>query len=253
VAGRIRRSEQRASPALACLLALLAAFAAPLTAADEAAIRRHLPTRIPDLPKIDEVRPSAMPGLWEVRLGTEVIYSDSEGGFVLEGALIDTRRQVDLTEERETALKAFDYDELPLRDAVTWTRGTGARHLVVFADPNCAYCRKFEKLLSDVPNVSVHTFLIPILGDDSVTRANAIWCAPAAKRGEIWRRWMVDGVAPPAAAACDASALDRNLALQKRHGVVGTPSLVFRDGERFSGVMTMTALESKFASLSNRR
>lgn len=238
---------------LAGTMALVAALAGRPAAADEAAIRRNLPTRIPDLPGIDEVRPSAVTGLWEVRLGTEIIYSDADGSFVFEGALIDTRRQVDLTEQRETALKAFDYERLPMRDAVTWTRGNGARQLVVFADPNCAYCRKFERLLNDVPNVTVHTFLIPILGDDSVTKAHAIWCAPAAERGRVWRRWMVDGVAPPAAPDCDTAALDRNLALQRRHGVVGTPSLVFRDGERFSGVMTLAALEGKFASLSRRR
>jgi thiol:disulfide interchange protein DsbC len=238
---------------LAGLLALLAPLVQSPAAADEASIRRNLAARLPELQKIDEVRPSAMPGLWEVRLGTEVIYSDADGSFVLEGALIDTRRQVDLTEARETALKAFDYATLPLRDTVTWSRGTGARHIVVFADPNCAYCRKFERLLSDVPNVTVHTFVIPILGEDSVAKAHAIWCAPAAQRGQVWRRWMVDGVVPPATAACDTAALERNLELQRRHGVVGTPSLVFRDGERVAGVMTIAALESKFASLSQRR
>lgn len=241
------RSLASAAAAFVVLLA-----GSPATA-DEAAIRRNLPARIPDLPKIEEVRPSAMAGLWEVRLGTELIYSDADGSFVLEGALIDTRRHVDLTEERETALKAFDYGKLPMRDAVTWSRGSGARQLVVFADPNCAYCRKFEKLLNDVPDVTVHTFLIPILGDDSVSKAHAIWCAPATQRGTIWRRWMLDGIAPPAAGACDTSALDRNLALQQRHGIVGTPSLVFRDGERVSGVMTAAALEKKFASLASPR
>jgi len=249
VAGSARRSEGL----VALAAALVCSLAGPWACADEAAIRRNLPARMPSLAHIDGVRPSAMPGLWEVRIGTEILYSDADGSFVLEGALIDTRRQVDLTEERETALKAFDYDALPMRDAVTWSRGSGARHLVVFADPNCAYCRKFEKLLNDVPNVTVHTFLIPILGEDSVTKAHAIWCAPPSQRGQIWRHWMVDGVAPPAAPDCDTAALDRNLSLQQRHGIVGTPSLVFRDGERVSGVMSLTALESKFASLSQRR
>ena len=248
VAGSVRRSE-----VLVATAAFIVLLAGSLVRADEAAIRRNLSARVPDLPKIDEVRPSAMPGLWEVRLGTEIIYSDADGSFVVEGALIDTRRQVDLTEERETGLKAFDFDNLPMRDAVTWSRGNGSRRLVVFADPNCTFCRKFELLLSDVPNLTVHTFLIPILGDDSTAKAKAIWCAPASKRGAIWRRWMVDGVAPPAAPACDTSALDRNLVLQQRHGIVGTPSLVFRDGERVSGVMTSIALERKFASLTSLR
>ena len=252
-ASKLSTLARPAAWVMAIGMAFVALLAASSAGADEAAIRRNLSTRIPDLPKIDGVRPSAMPGLWEVRLGTEIIYSDAAGRFIIEGALIDTRRQVDLTEERETALKAFDYDTLPMRDAVTWSRGNGSRQLVVFADPNCAYCRKFETLLGDVPNVTVHTFLIPILGDDSVATARAIWCAPAGQRGAVWRRWMIEGVKPPAAPACDTSALERNLALQQRHGIVGTPSLVFRDGERISGVVTPMALEKKFASLTSLR
>jgi thiol:disulfide interchange protein DsbC len=229
--------------------ALACAAVATATLADEAAIRRNLPARLPDLPRIDEIVRSPIAGLWEVRLGSEVIYSDAEGAFIIEGELLDTRRALNLTERRETALKAFDFAKLPLGDAVTWKRGKGTRKLVVFADPNCGYCRELEKRLGDVADITVHTFLIPILGDDSVAKARAIWCARDRDRGPVWRRWMVDGVAPPAAAACDLGALDRNLALQRRHGVVGTPSLVFADGERVAGVLTPAALEQKFAAL----
>lgn len=217
--------------------------------ADEAAIRRNLPALLPELPTIDAVQPSPLAGLWEVRMGTELVYTDADGHYVLEGDLIDARKHVNLTQERETALKAFDFRRLPLEDAVTWKRGNGQRHLVVFADPNCGYCRQLEKSLNDVKNVTVHTFLIPILGDDSIAKARAIWCAPAANRGQLWRDWMTQGKAPPAAPGCDASALDRNLVLQQRHGVTGTPSLVFEDNDRIAGVVTVATLEKKFASL----
>jgi thiol:disulfide interchange protein DsbC len=241
VAGRSRRSDGAAR--LAALVLCLAWSVAPR--ADEAAIRRNLPARLPDLPHIDEVRPAPVPGLFEVRLGNEVIYSDAEGAFVLEGDLIDTLRQVNVTDEREAALKHIDVAALPLADAVVWKRGSGARRLVVFADPNCGYCRKLERVLSDVRDITVFTFVIPILGDESVARARDIWCA--ADRGATWRRWMVDGVAPPAA-TCDTAALTRNLAMQRRYGVVGTPSLVFADGERVAGVLDAAGLEKKLAA-----
>lgn len=217
--------------------------ASTLLNADEAAIRRNLPARLPELPPIDQVRPAPVPGLWEVRLGHEVIYSDADGAFVFEGDLIDTRRQVNLTERREAELKRIDVASLPLADAVLWKRGSGARRLVVFADPQCGYCRRLERELSQVPDISVYTFVIPILGEESVARSRAIWCA--ADRGGAWRRWMLDGVAPPATASCDTTALTRNLALQARYGVEGTPSLVFADGERVAGVPTAAQLEQK--------
>jgi thiol:disulfide interchange protein DsbC len=214
--------------------------------ADEAAIRRNLPARLPDLPPIEEVRPSPVPGLWEVRLGTEVIYSDANGAFVLEGDLIDTRRRVNLTDLREEELKRIDVAKLPLADAVMWKRGTGARRLVVFADPQCGYCRRLERELNGVPDITVYTFVIPILGEESVHKSRAIWCA--ADRGVAWRRWMLDGVAPPDNATCDTRALTRNLELQKRHGVSGTPSLVFGDGERVAGMLAAAELDKKLGA-----
>jgi thiol:disulfide interchange protein DsbC len=244
VAGRSRRSEPGARAARLATLALCAASSVA-SRADETAIRRNLPARLPDLPHIDEVRPAPVPGLFEVRLGNDVIYSDADGSFVLEGDLIDTSRQVNLTDERETALKRIDVAMLPLADAVVWKSGSGARRLVVFADPNCGYCRKLERVLNDVRDVTVFTFVIPILGDDSVVKARDIWCA--ADRGAAWRRWMVDGIAPPAA-TCDTAALTRNLAMQRRYGVVGTPSLVFAGGERVAGVLDAAGLEQRLAA-----
>jgi len=244
VAGRSRPSERVARVARLAFVVLCAAWSLAARA-DEAAIRRNLPARLPDLPHIDDVRPAPVPGLFEVRVGTEVIYSDSEGAFVFEGDLIDTARQVNLTDERETALKHIDVTKLPFADAVVWKRGSGARRLVVFADPNCGYCRKLERALNDVPDITVFTFVIPILGDDSAVKARDIWCA--ADRGATWRRWMVDGVAPPEA-LCDTAALTRNLAMQRRYGVVGTPSLVFADGERVVGVLDAAGLEKKLAT-----
>jgi thiol:disulfide interchange protein DsbC len=234
---------------LQALLLLLVAMAGGSVHADEAAIRRNLPVRLPQLPAIDEVRRSPMKGLWEVRLGTEIVYTDDQAQFVIEGDLLDTQRQINLTQQREAVIKAIDVHRLPLQDSVTWRRGTGARMLVVFADPNCGYCRQLERQLSDATDITVYTFMIPILGEDSIAKAQAIWCA--ADRGRTWRSWMVDGIAPPAAASCDTAALDRNLALQRRHGVIGTPSLVFADGERVSGVLPLDALEKKFASLAH--
>jgi thiol:disulfide interchange protein DsbC len=247
VAGRSRRSEGRhqRQRVIGVAVAALLSAAAWMARADEATIRRNLPTRLPDLPTIDEVRAAPVPGLWEVRLGHEVIYTDGEARFVLEGDLIDTRSRVNLTEQREEALKAINVATLPYADAVVWRRGNGARKLVVFADPNCSYCRKLEQELSSVTDITVYTFVIPILGDDSVHKARAIWCA--SDRGGTWRRWMVDGAAPAGNASCDTSALIRNLALQRQHGIVGTPSLVFEDGERVAGVLDAAALARRLA------
>lgn len=222
--------------------------------ADEAAIRKNLAARLPNLPQIDEVNKSPVGGLWEVRLGSQVIYSDDQGGFVIQGEIIDTQKHLNLTEARVAKLTEFNFASLPLKDAVVWKRGTGARKMVVFADPNCAYCKRLERDLNDVKDVTVYTFLYPILGGDSPEKSKAIWCAK--NNGQVWRSWMLDAVAPPAATAtakCDTSALDRNIALAKKHGVVGTPNIVFEDSDRSTGIMSSEELEKKFADIAGRK
>jgi thiol:disulfide interchange protein DsbC len=237
-----------------CASALL--FAASVFASDDATIaatiRNTLATRLPNLPHIDEITRSPVPGLWEVRLGSQVIYSDAQGSFVVEGDIIDTARHANLTQARVDKLTAIEFGKLPLQDAVVWKQGTGARKLVVFADPNCGYCKKLERDLNNVPNVTVFTFMIPILGGDSPQKARAIWCSK--DNGNVWRNWMIDGTQPPAVTGkCDTAALSRNVALGQKHGVTGTPSLVFEDSERVPGILSADELEKKFAMLARHK
>jgi thiol:disulfide interchange protein DsbC len=218
-------------------LALLATllFAAGGAFADEAAIRKSLGERLPDM-KIDEVSKTPVAGLYEIRLGHDIFYADEQGNYVLQGNLIDTRTRTDLTQARIDKLTAIDFASLPLRDAIVWKQGTGARKLVVFADPNCGYCKRLEKDLLNVKDLTVYTFLYPILGGDSPDKARDIWCAK--EQGKVWRDWMIEGKTPPRSMGqCDASALERNTALGRKHKVNGTPSVVFEDGTRVPGAL----------------
>ena len=231
-----------------CIFGLVASCLVTSAFADEAAIRKNLAIRLPSLAPIDEVTKTPVNGLWEVRMGTEIIYSDEQGSFVVEGNIIDLQKQLNITQDRVAKLTAFDFAKLPLKDAVMWKQGTGARKLVVFADPNCGYCKRFEKELNGVKNITVYTFLIPILGGDSPEKSKAIWCAK--DNGKVWRSWMLNGTVPPeVTGACDASALDRNLALELKHGVNGTPMLVFTDSKRMAGIMSADELDKKLSSL----
>ena len=224
-------------------VALLAcALAFPLLAgAQEATIRKNLGERIPALSKIDEVSKTPMNGLFEVRIGTDLLYTDAEGNFLIQGSLLDTKARKNLTEERVDKLTAIDFKDLELKHAFTQVFGDGKRKLAVFEDPNCPYCKRFEADLEKIDNVTVHTFLIPILGADSVEKSKQIWCS--ADKAKTWDDWMLRHVAPKGTSKCDTAALDANVAFARKYHITGTPTLVFVDGHRVPGAINAQQIE----------
>jgi len=231
----------RAVSALVLTLALT-----PFAFADEAAIRKNISERVPDFPKIDEITKTAVPGLYELRVGTDILYTDEQGNYIIEGQLIETRTRANLTEQRVAKLTAIDFKTLPLKDAMVWKQGTGERKLVVFADPNCGYCKKFERDLQGVKDVTVYTFLYPILGGDSPEKSKQIWCAK--DNIKTWRDWMIKGTPIGDSPACDTSALSRNLALGRKHRITGTPGVVYEDGKMQPGAVGTEAVERQLAA-----
>ena len=235
------RQLQRAAGVLSLLLSLGLGTAA---SAGEPEIRKALGERLAHLGKVDEVNRLPIAGLFEVRIGTDVYYSDENGNYLIEGQLIDTKTNTNLTEERVSKLTAIAFATLPLKDAIVWKQGDGSRKIAVFADPNCGYCKRFERDIRQVKDVTIYTFLFPILGGDSPDKSRTLWCAtPLAK---TWVDWMIDGANPTRMMGdCDSSVLQRNTALGRKHKVTGTPALVFEDGTRVPGAMIVEHLEKQ--------
>jgi thiol:disulfide interchange protein DsbC len=232
-------------------LALAALLAAPVLA-QEAAIRKNIAERLPDFPKIDEITKTPIPGLYEFRIGTEVFYTDEQGSYIIEGHVIDTRTRANLTQARVDKLTQIDVSKLPLKDAIVWKQGTGERKLVVFADPNCGYCKRFERDLNNVKDVTVYTFLYPILGGDSPEKSKNIWCAKDSTKA--WRDWMLDGVTPPKVMGqCDLGALNRTAEMGRKYKINGTPAIVFEDGKRVPGAMNAEQIEKQLVASRNAR
>jgi thiol:disulfide interchange protein DsbC len=230
-------------------LALLAAAALAAAAAQagpqEDKIRKNLTDRVPQMGKIDEVTKTPMPGLFEVRVGTDLYYADTEGNWLLHGTLIDTREKRNLTQEREEKLNAIAFDSLPFKDAFTVVRGNGKRKIAVFEDPNCGYCKSFERDLQKVSDVTIYMFLYPILGPDSTVKSNNIWCSK--DRAGAWQDQMLRGKAP-ATASCDTAAVQRNVDFGRKNRITGTPTMIFTDGSRVPGAIAAADVEKLLAS-----
>lgn len=244
----------RFRPSLRLLPALvLGALLAAPAMADDAAIRKNWAEANPGTPPIDEISKTPIAGLYEVRVGTEIFYVDEKGEHVIfasegsraeqgTGHIISLKAKKDITQARIDKLTAIDVDKLPFQDAMVMKQGTGARRLVIFEDPNCTYCKRLERDLVALKDVTIYTFLIPILGPDSTIKARDIWCSR--DNSKVWRNWMLNGEpVKREMGKCDAGALDRNLALAQRYRINGTPAIVFDDGSHVPGAIPLAELE----------
>jgi len=231
-------------PGIAAFLAsLLLAF--PAAAQDPVAerIKAELKKKISEA-TVDGVRKVPYGGLYEVTVGSEIFYTDEKATFLLLGSLVDTRTRENVTEARMRQVSRIPFDVLPLDSAIKIVRGNGSRRVAVFADPNCGYCKRFERDLIGVNDITVYLFLYPILAPDSVQKSKAVWCAP--DRGKAWLDYMVRDMAVPVDTAC-ATPIDKILEFGKSKRIQGTPTIFFEDGERVPGAISAADFEKKLA------
>lgn len=183
-------------------------------------------------------------GLYEVVMDSgELVYTDEQGSFVIDGQLIDLKRKVNVTAERQAILNRVNINDLPLDQAIKTVRGNGKRTLVTFEDPNCGYCKRFVNEALQLKDVTIYTFLYPILSPDSTEKSKAIWCSK--DRAAAWQSWMVQGT--PAKAAECTTPLDKNIALGRKLRINGTPTMFLADGSRVGGFMPRAKLEESIA------
>lgn len=229
---------------LAALLALLTAGSS-LAFADEALIRKQFEARYPKA-KLEAVRPLPYGGLYElVVAGGPILYVDGGFSFLLQGALVDLKTGANVTGDRQKELQVkregpIDFSVLPLDLALKKTRGAGTRTLVTFEDPNCGFCQKLAPELAKLENVTIYTFLLPIVSPDSLALSRAIWCSE--DRVLAWDAWMNRGQRPSGGSQCETP-VDRTLALAERLGIEGTPTLFLANGQRIVGGMSAGQLD----------
>ena len=219
--------------------------------AQEATIRKNLAERNPQWARIEEVNKTPIPGLYEVRVGDNLLYVDEQANYVIQGGgLFDARTGVNLTEDRLSRALAIDFSSLPLKDAMVWQSGNGSRKMAVFVDPFCGPCRFLEVELQKLNDVTVYVFLYPLLGPASVKKSKEIWCSRDNSR--VWLKWMLAREQPPLSfRSCDTKALTRNEEFGRRQRIAGTPTIVFQDGYRVPGATTADRLERQLAASSS--
>lgn len=214
---------------------LLIFLAAPAFA-DEAKVRRMIEEKVRGAAQVEAVRKAPWGGLYEVVVrgpdGPQIYYVDGSASVIIAGQAIDAKSGRNLTEERLQKLSAIKWGSLPLDWAISTTRGSGRRKIAVFSDPNCPYCKRFEKDLAKLDDITVHIFLYPVISAASVTQTKSVWCSK--DRAKAWNDLMLRDIEPAAKPDCDTP-VEKLVALGRKLGATSTPTWFLENGQRHSG------------------
>jgi thiol:disulfide interchange protein DsbC len=210
-----------------------------------AALRHTIESRFPGTHVLD-VRPSPIPGVFELFMGDQIVYADATGKYVLVGSMLDTENKENLTNASMNDRGRIDFKTLPVNEAIKVVKGNGSRVFAVFSDPDCPYCQQLEKSLLPVNDYTMYVYLFPIatLHPQAPMKAHSIWCAP--DRAQAWRDWMQDKKLPPTK-TCSGDPIDSLQKLADTLHINSTPTLFFANGTRLAGALPAADIEKKLA------
>lgn len=228
------------------ILAVAAAMAFTGTVAAESSpqeilILQNLKQKYPNT-VFKSVGATPIPGVFEVIMGKNIAYVEETGRYFLFGHLFDMQTQTDLTEPKlANAAPKISWDMLNLNNAIKTVKGNGSRKMAVFSDPDCPFCKKLEVTLESVKDVTIYTFLMPLvqLHPQAPQKSVAVWCAK--DRSAAWSALMLKGQV--AQGTCD-NPIEDNLRFAAANQINGTPSMIFEDGTLVPGATSLERIES---------
>jgi thiol:disulfide interchange protein DsbC len=244
-------ATQATVPLADAVVALPVSLAPQDSKTQEAWVRKVVEEKIGNGMKVDSVQPSMLPGVYEVRLGNELVYVDGKAEHLITGHIQDLKTGRDYTQERlDTLAIAVVFSPENKANALKLVKGTGAREIAVFEDTNCGYCKKLRAELEQVNNVTIYTYLVPILSQDSEVKMRGVWCAKDPNKA--YDDWMLRGIAPaPADERCQVP-VEANQKLSHSLRVQGTPAIFFSNGKRVPGYVKADQLEAYLAAAAQK-
>lgn len=228
-----------------CALTVMGLIACSASA-DEAKIRQILQAKFPTM-AVDSVTKAPFAGLYEVVLDGEIVYTDEKVEYFFGGNIYDIRtlppRNLTQDSTNRMAVQALNGS---LNLAIKRVKGSGKRTLYTFEDPNCGYCKQLHVELAKVSDVTIYTFLLPILSQDSIEKSRAVWCAQ--DRAKAWEDLMLKAVLPEGGKICDTP-IEKNLQLMRRFGIRGTPAIYLANGQQIGGYIPAERIEQALNSV----
>ena len=196
-------------------------------------LRKAITDVFPDV-EITRIKPAPIPGLYEVMLGTEMIYLSEDGRYILQGDLIDLGEKINLSEQEREAARKRVLENIPASETIDFVPGAAQHTVYVFTDITCGYCQLFHRDMAELNGrgVAVRYLAFPRAGVDSESfrEMESVWCAADPNEAMT----LAKGGRPVKPAQCD-NPVRRQYELGQTLGVRGTPAIYLENGREMPG------------------
>lgn len=221
--------------------------AAPNAALDN--FHKKLAGYLPGIAR-DDVRPTPIPGIYEVQKGNAFGYVSQDGRYLIQGDLVDLKTGVALTEETRKKARLALLDRIGTQNMIEFAPKPPqkAKYVVTaFTDVDCAYCRMLHRQMAqyNADGIAIRYAFFPRTGPgtDSFRKAEAVWCSKDRKAAITQAKLGANVTAP----ACPNPVMkEYHAALEL--GARGTPILILPDGELVTGYLPPDVLAARLAA-----
>ena len=196
-------------------------------------LREAISAVFPD-EEITRIKPAPIPGLYEIMLGTDIIYMSEDGRYILQGDLVDLGKRINLSEQERAVARKKILESVPADETIDFAPLTTQHTVYVFTDITCGYCRRFHSDMAELNGngVAVRYLAFPRAGIDSESFEDmeSVWCA-ADQNTALTLAKQGNQVTP---AQCD-NPVKRQYELGQSLGVRGTPAIYLENGQEMPG------------------
>jgi len=237
---------------LSCLVCMIGVASAAEPAGKASDPRTVIAAKFPGV-KPDEIKPSPIPGIFEVAMGADTAYVSADGKYLINGDLYQIESRTNLTEANRSDMRRKAIAKLDERDMIIFSPAAPKYTVTVFTDVECGYCRKLHSEMSELNKLGVRVRYMAYPragpGSDDWNKMESVWCAKD-RKSAITHAKQGENVK---SAACGTTPVAKQYALGEKLGVNGTPAVFTDAGDYIGGYLPAQKLFEQLEALDTEK
>lgn len=201
-------------------------------------LKQALAKSMPNV-KVSRITETPIEGMYEVIVGTQVVYMSVDARYMIEGDLFDLNTKRNMSEEAKSVIRLAAIEKLGADKMLVYKPEKVKNTVTVVTDIDCPYCRRLHSEIPDYikNDIQVRYIFMPLKGAADMKKTVSVWCADDQQRaldtaksgGKVEEK------------TCD-NPIKEHLALARELGVRGTPAILLEDGRLLPGYVPIDKL-----------